>query len=256
MTSVPLDEIGAPNSGKGWRGEFPGDVLSGEITYAGIFNGLDFDQKVTQRKLRVDIITDGSGERRSLYAVLVSDITKPDEAYSDRMAKAIRGAGDAAGSKSLEAGGRLVIQRQADIPPTQPGRNPAYDYVAQYTPPAPKAPALDFQSIAAQGQQPAPNNVVQFPPQGMAAHPAQGQAPALPYQAPAQPFQAPAPAPQVAPQAAPVTQMNQTQLAAYLGVPETVLSVLTPEQLQAMIAQKAPAPGATTGLLAPPPPGQ
>ena len=113
--SIDVDDIAPPSSNDAWKPEV-GDVLAGVIVYADSFVSASYDGKKRERKLRLDVQRDDAeSDPVTFYATMSTDVDD-DDGYAKADAKAISTAVRAAGEKSLEVGGRIVIRRIDDKP--------------------------------------------------------------------------------------------------------------------------------------------
>ncbi len=263
------DEV-TPSSHNAWKPE-QWESITGEVTFVGTSIGDNFEKTAKVRQLRVDILQP-SGVPATIWAVVCSDINDPEEAYADRLARAIAKAVEDAvpGGDMSYPGSHLTVQRLGDIPPSKPGYNPAKDFVAtfqpptkgvelgqlaaQYQTPAPPAPPAP---VAQQAPMPAP--VAQVPPVAPQPVPQMTQGGIVQPQAPQTVAAIPGETIQPLPQAIqppPVAQVPQPVApspAEALGVPQHVLDAMTPEQVAALQAQQAGGAQAQVAPLVQPP---
>lgn len=130
---VSIKDIAAPSSGDSWSPQ-PGDTVVGDVTFVRMMapKRNTFNNQMEQ-EIRIDLLTD-AGSTVTIWAVTNTD-TEGD-GYPSRLARAIATGVRNGGADEIEVGGRLACGRIADVPPSQPGRQPAKDYVAEYRPPS------------------------------------------------------------------------------------------------------------------------
>jgi hypothetical protein len=130
---VSIKDIAAPSSGDSWDPQV-GDTVVGDITFVKMMAPkLNFNKDKLEQEIRIDLLED-NGHTTTIWAVTNTD-TEGD-GYPSRLARAIATGVRNGGADELEVGGRLAVGRIQDVPPSQPGRHPAKEYVAEYRPPS------------------------------------------------------------------------------------------------------------------------
>lgn len=132
-----------------WKFDGVGSTLAGEVLSVGDPYEREKLGKPNETETTVVMeIRDDQGVGHALY------VTK--FALKSAIADAVRAATGGPGAPAV--GGRLGIQRTADKPPTQAGRSPQHQFVAQYVAPVASAATNDIFATAAS---PAPAAVTQ-----------------------------------------------------------------------------------------------
>lgn len=129
-----VNDIATPSASNSWDPQV-GDIVEGEVALVKLMNPKpNYNRTANEQEIRLDL--DNGGVTTTVWAVINTDVGS-DAGYPSRLARAIATAVRKAGCEDLEEGpgSWLKIQRIADVQPTQAGRSPAKEYVAEYRPP-------------------------------------------------------------------------------------------------------------------------